>query len=561
MSRRAPEGTRSRIARALAFAVLSASAPAQETERDSVDSSGAQAKQGADFSRISANGRFVVFLSTSPDLVSGDTNGVMDIFVHDRATGVTERVSVDSSGAESNGSSDLPQISADGQTVVFLSGASNLVPGDTNGWWDIFVHERSSGVTERVNVATTGAQADYSSHASSISADGQIVAFDSEASNLVSGDTNGRWDVFVRDRTAGVTLRVSVDSAGVEGNGDSTVPNVSADGQVVAFDSVATNLVSGDGNLRQDAFVYDRASQTTERVSVRSNGVEGNQDSYAGGISSDGAIVSFSSNASNLVSGDNNGWPDNFVRDRTAGTTERVSVDSSGGEANYFSMSPSLSADGRIVAFASGASNLVPGDANQAEDIFTHDRSTGITELVSVDSSGAQGNYDSQWPWISGDGLVVTFESRATNLVSGDTNSMDDVFVRDRCPALAAWSNYGAGFPGTNGVPAITSRSNPVFGTTVTVDVDNSLGAPTGGLFLAGFSRQTLHSGWGGDLLVVPAITIPITFAYGGAAIPLDVPDGETLCGVIADLQAIEIAPGAAHGVSFTPGLELALGR
>lgn len=559
MSPRAPGGSRSRAV--LALAVLSASAAAQETERDSVDSSGAQASQGSDFSRISANGQFVVFRSIAPDLVPGDTNKVMDIFVHDRATGITERVSVDSSGAEANGTSDLPQISEDGQTVVFLSGASNLVPGDTNGWWDIFVHDRSSGVTERVNVATTGAQADYGSHWSSISADGQIVAFDSEASNLVTGDTNGKWDVFVRDRTAGVTLRVSVDSAGVQGNDDSMAPYLSADGQVVAFGSLATNLVSGDGNFRRDVFVYDRASQTTERVSVRTNGVEGNQDSFAGGISSDGAIVSFESNATNLVPQDNNAMPDIFVRDRTAGTTERVSVDSSGIEGNYFSSSPSISADGRIVAFDSGASNLVPGDANNAADVFTHDRSTGITELVSVDSSGAQGNYDSQWPWISGDGLVVTFESRATDLVPGDTNWTDDVFAHDRCSAPASWSNFGSGFAGTNGVPSLTARSNPVIGAPVTIDADNSLGAPTFGLLFAGFTQQSLHSGWGGDLLVVPVVTIYVTFASGADSFTFDIPDDETMCGLTADLQVLEADPGAAQGVSFTPGLELALGR
>ena len=561
MSHQALAGTRSRIGGALALAVLSASAAAQETERDSVDSSGAQASQGADFSRISANGRFVVFRSTSPDLVSGDTNRVMDIFVHDRATGLTERVSVDSFGAESNGTSDLPQISADGQTVVFQSGASNLVPGDTNGWWDIFVHDRSSGVTERISVDSSGAQANDTSHACSISADGQIVAFDSEASNLVAGDTNGKWDVFVRDRTAGVTLRVSVDSSGVQGNDDSVDPFVSADGQVVSFASLARNLVSGDGNLRRDAFVYDRASQTTERVSIRTNGVEGNQDSFAGGISADGAIVTFESNATNLVSGDNNAMPDIFVRDRTAGTTERDSVDSSGTEGNYFSMSPSISADGRIVAFASGASNLVAGDANNAEDIFTHDRSTKTTELVSVDSSGAQGDYDSQWPWISGDGLVVTFESRATNLVPGDTNFHDDVFARDRCSAPASWSNFGAGFAGTNGIPSLTARSNPVIGAAVTVDADNSLGAPTFGLLFAGFSRRSLPTAWGGDLLVDPAETIYVNFSYGGDSFTFDIPDDETMCGLTADLQVLEADPGAALGVSFTPGLELALGR
>ncbi len=196
----------------------------------------------------------------------------------------------------------------------------------------------------------------------------------------------------------------------------------------MAFQSFATNLVSGDTNGQLDVFVHDRQSGATERVSVDS----GNNGSYAYSISADGRCVAFSSDANNLVSGDTNGDSDVFVHDRQSGATERVSVDSAGAQGNLDSNSPSISADGRYVAFWGWASNLVSGDTNATADVFVHDRQNGATERVSVKSAGAQGNGRSDDPSISADGRCVAFHSWATNLVSGDTNATEDVFVRDR---------------------------------------------------------------------------------------------------------------------------------
>jgi cold shock CspA family protein len=215
------------------------------------------------------------------------------------------------------------------------------------------------------------------------------------------------------------------------------------------------------------------------------------------------------------------------------------------------------------VAFASGATNLVAGDTNGFDDVFVHDRATGITERVSVDSSGVEGNdysSNSNRRAISADGQVVAFGSLATNLVAGDTNGTEDVFVHESCE-IATWSNYGAGFPGTNGIPAITSQQNPVLGTTITIDVANSYGNPTVGLLFIGFQQTIVPTNKGGDLLVVPALTAPITFSYGGDSFTGDIPDDHTLCGVAVDVQVIEADPGAAKGMSFTAGLELVLGR
>ena len=355
---------------------------------------------------------------------------------------VTERVSVDSLEAQANNASDSPSISAYGRHVAFESFASNLVTGDTNGFVDIFVRDRQGDTTERVSVDSAGAQGNGDSFEASISADGRYVAFESSATNLVSGDTNGRVDVFVRDRQTGTTERVSVDSAGAQGNGDSLARALSADGRYVAFRSVATNLVSGDTNGVQDVFLRDRQAGTTERVSIDSAGVQGNGDSSSPSISSDGRYVVFRSAATNLVSGDTSGWRDIFLRDRQSGTTERVSVDSLGAQGNGSSQYPSISADGRYVAFHSYATNLVSGDTNGAFDVLVRDRQSGTTERVSVDTAGAQGNEDSDSALISSDGRYVAFKSAATNLVSGDTNAAEDIFVRDTCDTTATSASF-----------------------------------------------------------------------------------------------------------------------
>jgi hypothetical protein len=176
-----------------------------------------------------------------------------------------------------------------------------------------------------------------------------------------------------------------------------------------------------------------------------------------------------------------------------------------------------------------------------------------------VDSSGVEGNYTSNFPSISADGQVVAFGSSATNLVAGDTNAFEDVFVHDRC--VASWSNYGAGFPGTNGVPSFTSQTNPVLGTTVTLDLANSYGNATVGLLIVGFQRTTIPTNWGSDVLADPLITRVVDLPASGASLSHRIPNDHDLCGFTVDLQALEADPGAAKGVSFTQGLELVLGH
>jgi Tol biopolymer transport system component len=362
---------------------------AAEMRRVSVSSLGVQGNSwSASDGAISADGRYVAFSSAASNLVSGDMNNTYDVFVHDLQTGQTSRVSVSSAGTQGNRHSYQPQLSADGRYVAFSSAASNLVPGDINEFIDIFVHDRLTGETSRVSVSSEGMQANHHSFRPAISADGRFVAFYSDASNLVSGDTNRVEDVFVHDRESGQTRRVSVSSEGVQGDFDSRNPSISADGRYVAFSSDATNLVSGDTNGTYDIFVHDRETGQTRRVSVASDGTEANGKNFGSHfpyLTADGRFVTFGSFASNLVPGDTNGFVDIFVHDLELGQTTRVSVSSDGEQGNNDSYSPSsISDDGRYVAFYSDANNLAPDDTNGCRDIFIHDRQTGQTERLSV---------------------------------------------------------------------------------------------------------------------------------------------------------------------------------
>ncbi|MEG4143910.1 TolB family protein, partial [Microcoleus sp. Pol7_B1] len=366
--------------------------------RVSVDSAGNQGNQSSIFAgipSISPDGRFVAFISAASNLVPGDTNASDDIFVRDTLANTTIRVSVDSAGNQANSDSSIPFISADRRFVVFESNATNLVPGDTNNERDIFVRDLLTNTTTRVSVDSASNQANSGSYIASISADGRFVAFSSFASNLVPGDTNNTTDVFVRDTLANTTTRVSVDSAGNQANdvSYSYLPSISADGRFVAFESNATNLVPGDTNDTGDIFVRDTLTNTTTRVSVDSAGNQGNGGSVELSMSADGRFVAFSSFATNLVPGDTNDTSDIFVRDTLTNTTTRVSVDSAGNQGNgVFGSSISISPDGRFVAFDSTASNLVPGDTNNERDIFVRDTLTNTTTRVSVGSAGNQGN-------------------------------------------------------------------------------------------------------------------------------------------------------------------------
>lgn len=387
---------------------------------------------------MSADGRFVAFTSNATNLVGGDTNDQDDVFLRDTQSGTTTRISVSSTGEQGNDGSFDPDVSADGRYVAFVSSAANLVAGDTNNKQDTFVHDTQSGTTTRVNVSTEGRQDSQGSAGASISGNGRFVAFHSVGSYLVAGDTNYLRDVFVRDTQLGTTTRVSVGGAATEANEASALPRISGDGRFVAFTSDASNLVTGDTNGQSDIFLRDTQLKTTTRVNVSSAGGQANDQVIGLGsyerpaISADGRLVAFTSFAGNLVTGDANGQTDAFVRDTKLKTTTRVSVSSSGGQGNSHTANPVFSSTGRFVAFVSGSSTLVAGDTNNVNDVFLRDTQLNTTTRVNVGAGGQQAADNSDYAAVSTDGRFIAFDSLAPGLVAEDTNNQSDVFVRDR---------------------------------------------------------------------------------------------------------------------------------
>lgn len=404
------------------------------TARVSVASDGTQANGPSYESRISVDGRYVAFTSEASNLVSGDTNQSADIFVHDVLTGITSRVSLSNGGAQANDDSYEPSISGNGRRVAFYSFATNLVTGDTNQYPDIFVRDLDTATTKRVSVSSSGAQSNCGASNPAMSADGRFVAFTSIGCNLVPGDTNYMPDIFVHDMTTGQTTRVSVAYDGSQITHASEFPAINADGRYVTFNTGGT-VVPRDYYAFQDTFIRDRTTGLNEMVSVSSDGTMANGSSYfygAASLSADGMNVAFYSEATNLVPTDNNNKGDVFLRRRGAGETLLVSAATGGLQANGVSYSPKCSADGRFVAFSSQATNLVAEDTNGTTDAFLFDSVERTTIRVSLTNEGLQASGGSGAGGVSRDGGFIVFGSGASNLVEGDTNGVSDIFVRRR---------------------------------------------------------------------------------------------------------------------------------
>ncbi len=416
----------------LTIYVSGVQAAGNNIERVSVSDNGTQGNGDSGSPRLSYDGRYVAFLSSANNLVPNDTNGCEDAFRYDRETKIIQRVSLSSSGTQGNGNCYyIPSISGDGRYIAFESHASNLVPNDLNGRWDIFVRDCQTNTTTIVSVASNGTQGNHDSSTPSISADGRYVTFESFANNLVPNDTNNYLDIFVHDLQTQVTTRVSVSDNGTQGNAVSSKPCISDDGRYVVFESAANNLIPDDTNIGLEIFIRDLQSLTTRRVSIGLNGAQANSTALVPTISADGRYVAFSSDSSNLVLNDTNGQPDVFVYDRLMGTTSRISVGSDGTQGNGISDYPNISDDGHYVAFISMASNLVANDTNNSYDVFVHHLQAQTTMRVNVSDSGAEGNRGGSIPCMSGDGRYISFGSYSSNLVPADTNAAHDVFVAD----------------------------------------------------------------------------------------------------------------------------------
>jgi Tol biopolymer transport system component len=389
----------------------------------SVNSSGVAGSDDSEEATVSRGGRYVAFVSSATGLVTDDTNGDYDIFLHDVQTGITSRVSVSTAGSQGGGppgstASYYPDISYDGWFVAFEGEPVDFVPGDTNDTYDIFLRDTLTPLTTRVSVSTAGSEGDSGSYRPAISGNGKYLAFHSASQNLVPGGPVGMDQVFLRDTQSAITSMVSVSSAGTPGDSSSNYPDVSSDGRYVVFESSATNLVPGVSNVHKDIYLHDTQTGITSKVSVSTAGSEANSNCYEPAISGNGRYVVFISGASNLVPGDDNTVTDIFLRDVQAGTTTRVSVSTAGTQAGSVCWSPDISEDGRYVVWESNADNLVPDDNNGTHDIFVRDTQNNTTSRISVNAAGEEGNGDSNYPAISADGRYVVFDSNADNLVS-----------------------------------------------------------------------------------------------------------------------------------------------
>ncbi len=411
-----------------------------ETLRVSVASDGREGNDHSSDPFLNGDGRFVLFSSAATNLVVNDTNNAPDVFLRDTESEITEFVSLANDQSQAQGASYAVGISSDSRYILFESFATNLIGAgeDTNAVADLFMRDRTAQSTTRVSLSWNGTQANARASYGKMTPDGMKIVFVSGATNLVEDDTNGLTDIFLRDRELSITERINLTDNGAQiTKGSCSVPSVSDNGKIVAFacSSSADELVSEDTNNKMDVFVRNRLGGTTSRVSISSTGEEANGESSFPSISGNARYVAFQSNATNLVANDTNARTDIFVFDRQTNTTRRVSVGSGGTQSNGDSVYPVMNSDGRYVVFLSMATNLVTGPRNFVGNfnVYVHDLDTGTTTLVNTSSSGEEDN--SQWepditaPSISSDGSCTAYISQGSTLVSNDTNSAWDVFV------------------------------------------------------------------------------------------------------------------------------------
>jgi Tol biopolymer transport system component len=406
-----------------------------------VDNTATPGAAGSFEPSVSANGRFVAFSSEANNLAADDANNARDVYLHDRDTGDTILVSHATGGGAGNGVSDEPSISADGNFVSFRSTATNLVDGSpANTESDIFIWNRSNGSIQLASVNDGGNTPSQFSAEPFTSADGNFVAYTTPTSNMVNGvtDANNVRDVVRWNRTSGQNDLVSVTPVGTSGNRASFDPSVSQTGQFVAFRSEADDLVPGaDGNgAVRDIYVRDMDGGPTGTILVSRglNGAAANGPSDSPSISADGRFIVFSSEASNLTVDDTNGnVRDVFVFDRQDNSISLVSRNQQrSGSGNGASSDPSISQEGRFVAFTSAASDLDSGDANGATDIFLYDLRTGAMALVSANAAGTAGNAASADAFVAPEGLFIVFSSTASDLATApqtDGNGVSDVYI------------------------------------------------------------------------------------------------------------------------------------
>ena len=414
----------------------------QVTSRVSVNSAGAQATEGYQPS-ITPDGRFVVFVMIDPTGYPA-AGSLAQIFRRDQWTGIVVLVSTAYTvGAVPNGVANTPSISDDGRFVAFDSRASNLVKTDTNGHGDVFLKDMDSGITSTISVSSSGVAGNNDSQDASIDGAGDKVAFDSAATNLVANDSNAAVDVFVRSWIPATTIRASVSTGSAAGNGQSSQPSISGDGNSLTFVSAASNLVAGDTNGEADIFERSLPGSTTTRVSVvgatQADGV-----SALPVIDNDGSVVAFTSYATNLVAGDTNAHADTFTWTRGTKAVQRVSVNAFGGQLDQGSyLSDSISRDGNVVVWTSKDAYVTAllGDGT-SPNVYTRDIGAAYTRMVDTRPDGNPGTSNFTLSTSTDQtGRYVAYTSSSPDLVRHDTNGNGDVFVTDTAFTVGPFAN------------------------------------------------------------------------------------------------------------------------
>jgi Tol biopolymer transport system component len=436
----------------LVCAVAASEATAQVITRASVSYSCAAANADCQYPTVSPGGRFIAFMSNATNLVPGGSAGLSQVFVLDRVAGVTRCASVTPIGVPGFGNSFAPaRISNDGRWLVFSSAAIDLVSGDTNGHADVFLRDLQQATTHRIGLGPGNLQGNGISADPAISGDGRFIVFDSFANNLVPGDTNNQPDIFLWDRDPdgnGVfdegneTLaRINLGPGGIEADGDSRYPSISDDGRRILYSSYASDIVPGTTSVPH-VYLYDRIVGGTRVVDVDSSGASSDGPVGTARISGDGRFVTFDSRANNLVPGDTNGAWDIFVRDLQTGAIERASVDSMGHQSTFGSFNPSISSDGRFVAFESDDDFGNPPDA--FSDVFVRDRMLGTTTRVQA-SPDLGPNANSYLAEISPDGDFIAFESKATDLQPDFVNGFQHAYLYEQGLVVPTYTSFCAG--------------------------------------------------------------------------------------------------------------------
>lgn len=380
----------------------------------------------------SADGSITAFVSNAEDLASDHPAGTSQVYFTDRRRGITRLVSRadGASGAPGAGSSSQPSISADGRYIAFVSASSNLSDEDGDGTQDVYVRDIQSNTTRLVSKSKAGGAANGTSNQPAVSPDGRYVAYTSTANNLSTLDGDGTQDIFLFDRATGDSKLVSLGSDGLPALGNSQNPDVSTLGQVVTYESTASNVAAGDAVLLSDVFAYDASKGTTELVSVPSDGSVPVGGSYAPSVSADGRVIAFESDA-NLTPGANALLRDVFVRDRSSDTTILVSraAGASGAASDLASDEAAISPDGEVVAFRSYGTNLSTVDSDLHPDVFVRDISDGSLALASRAVGGPAANNGSGEPDLAAGGARVAYSSKATNLTTSAPAGGTNVFL------------------------------------------------------------------------------------------------------------------------------------